>query len=109
VKRLVIDDERTLIGNPPATYARNVWDGGKLLSSEHWDQVFLDNDLGLGGEVYVLVDEIERMYITDGIVLDVDEFIIHTANPVARSRMVAVFKHLPYRIILVDSRLYFGD
>src|ERR1051326_9143747 len=88
---LVIDDEREF--NFPAVYARNLADARKLITSRHWDQVWLDNDLGNDEEVKTLVKEIEWAYWGGkegqelGHEYDVDMFVIHTQNPVARNWM----------------------
>lgn len=89
---LVIDDEREF--NFPAWYVRDISHAGLILANNpHFDQVWLDNDLGAGGEVYDLVEEIEKCAGEDEIIFDVDEFVIHTQNPVARERMYLALKN----------------
>lgn len=100
MRRLVIDDVRDF--GPDFDYARNLETAGKMLANWNWDQVWLDNDLGGDEEVYTLVKEIERLFNEENITLDVSLFVIHTANPVAREKMVRAFAGMPYPFVVAD-------
>lgn len=102
---LVLDDQRTF--KFEATYARNIEEFKELTPNDWvcWDQIWLDNDLGNDGpDVYELVKEIEEMAYSDH-KMCVGEFIIHSANPVARDNIVsALSKH--YNVRVVDAKDY---
>lgn len=87
---LVIDDQRTFVF--PATYARTVADGLRLLNSQEWNQVWLDYDMGATGSAHDIATQLQFAPI-------VGEYVIHTANPVGRADLAAALEDagLPYR------------
>lgn len=102
LNRLVIDDVRDF--GPDFDYARNLTQAGKMLAAHHWDQVWLDNDLDFDEEVLELVKELEKMWHEDHLTVDVDLFVIHTGNPVARRNMVEAFNRMPYMYVEAHPR-----
>ncbi len=96
---LVIDDERTfsriehsLAWNDEIVYARNLLDAYHQVMENHWTRVYLDHDLGSRSdgspaEVTDITEDIEELAFVRGRLLDVDEFIIHSMNPLGRKEM----------------------
>lgn len=89
---LVIDDERYFnqaIFHMPvsARYARRYDKALEMLTDESWDKVYLDHDLGDNQPTgYDLCQKIEE-FAYNGYLLNVKEFVIHSMNPLGRSRM----------------------
>lgn len=100
MKILVIDDERTFIfsEDDEVVYARNLYEAREFLLNEHWDEVWLDHDLGNGEDVSKLTNEIEASRI----VLDVDWFYIHTMNPVGRDNIYHALKNAGYKLSIIN-------
>lgn len=100
MKILVVDDIREFAFD--AIYARTLEEAEELLSPRfHWDQVWLDNDLGPDSEVRTLTNKIEEM-AHSAILLDVDEFVLHTSNVVARQAMFDALYRF-YQVRIVDA------
>lgn len=67
-------------------YLRDSSDAFEVIYSQHWDEVWLDHDMGnQGPDLRVLCNQIEAY--SQSLRLDVDTFMIHTSNPVARLDM----------------------
>lgn len=100
---LVIDDQgnwdEVLGGDNPHLDVTHVTDLEKaryFLFRFQWDGVWLDHDLGPGGEVKDLIKELEE---TDQYDLPkVGKFFVHTMNPVEAPKMVAALKRLGYKV-----------
>ena len=101
MRRLVIDDMRVF--NFDADYCRTTDEFRKLYPNEfatepHYDEVWLDNDMGyepntlkLREEVKYLVNEIESL-AAEGHKLPIDMFVIHTSNHYAGAQMYEALK-----------------
>lgn len=81
-KVLVVDDIRVM--KFPAVYARHINNAKELLLSEKWDEVWLDHDMGGDGpDLHELVEWIEARAFHDDL-FDVNLFVLHSANPIAK-------------------------
>jgi hemerythrin superfamily protein len=87
---LVIDDLRKFFeqDNETIIYARTLYEGFREFfdNPRQWYKVYLDHDLGDDDDIMPLVRKIEE-YAYDGILFDVEEFVIITANPVGRMKI----------------------
>ncbi len=109
MKILVLDDLRMFKSITPDAevfYARNIKEFKELVPNDWvcWDQIWLDNDLGNDGpDVYELVKEIEELAYSDH-KMCVGEFVVHTANPVARINFnAALSKHYKVRFVRAED------
>lgn len=115
MKILVVDDERTLtklegsgfyVGKNEVTHCRVTTSAWMLITSNEYDQVWLDHDMGDQKDVTWLTNMIERLAIEKEELLDIGEFIIHTSNPVARMRMSqALSKFYNVRFVRAEDYL----
>jgi|ERR1035437_4243315 hypothetical protein len=96
MKILVVDDDTFASGFEGAVYARTISEAREFLLNEHWDEVWLDHDLGNGEDVSKLTDEIEGMET----ILDVDWFCIHSMNPVGKERMYIALDRAGYKVAM---------
>ncbi len=95
IKRLVIDDCRVF--EFKADYCRttdafrNMFEYSE--DAPHYDEVWLDNDMGQGpfNNVEYLVDEIIEL-AKEGNLLPIDKFIVHTGNGRAGKAMVKALR-----------------
>jgi hypothetical protein len=99
MNRLVIDDIRVFQFD--ATYLRDSSAAFDIIISQHWDEVWLDHDMGnQGPDLGVLCNQIESFSQENR--LDVDVFMIHTSNPVARLDMFMALSPY-YRVELKNA------
>lgn len=95
IRALVLDDERTMLPREgvQVTHARHSWDAIALLRAYHYDEVWLDFDLGgddKGSNV--------ARFIRDGWAEQYDRiselpaFYIHSFNPSGRMSMQAILR-----------------
>lgn len=103
---LVIDDERRFFFD--AEYARTLYDAHRLLlGGREWTQVWLDFDMGRGITTQELVRQVGRM-ANGGIVLPVEQFVVHTQNPVGRAEIHRALDGI-YSVVDVDAGKYLKD
>ena len=101
MKRLIIDDERNFIfpADDFIVYARSSEEALYLLESgEHFDEVWLDGDLGEDDDIAPVYHYIEHRAGFEH-PLPVGGYVIHTQNPVWRELLVRMFLRwgLPYK------------
>jgi hypothetical protein len=89
---LVVDDLRTF-PKLRATYARTSDDAIDRLSQREWDEVWLDHDLGAGGDVMVVVEWLEERWHTSGSI-PVRQVFVHSANPVGAANVVRALERI---------------
>lgn len=90
MKTLVIDDYRThwkFGSNTEVTYVRNVFDAYVLLTTEKWDAVWWDHDMGIenGDTTYPLACFI---MMNPSLIKGNPEMYVHSWNPVGASNLV---------------------
>ncbi len=84
---LVVDDEREIAGLDGAVYARAAAEAIDLLrTADGLDELWLDHDLGGGGDGYAVASYLERRAQT-GSLLPIKRVVIHSMNPVGAQRM----------------------
>lgn len=113
MKILVIDDEREFhFPDDEVTYARNLAQAIiELRLGNHWDEVWLDNDLGIVNgkkeEVKTLTREIERLVGEENFRFDVDRFVVHTQNPIAREELISALEIWYDVFVVVNLKPWF--
>lgn len=91
---LVIDDLRTFIDyEGDITYARSWQEGLQMLEMGVWDEVFLDHDLGLTGDIRPLIKWLV-VCAEDNKPALVKQFYTCTDNPVGRDWIIGMLE--PY-------------
>jgi hypothetical protein len=95
-----MDDVRTFTGlDGEVVYARHVNTAKRLLKSSHWDEVWLDHDMG-----YNVPDGTDLVRWIANLAhrkkyLDVSTFYVHSANPDAGDYMCQDLQRLGYKSI----------
>lgn len=109
--RLIIDDDRYFesLGDDGVTYARTVKEAAHFLKLGPYDEIWLDHDLGLGGDINPIIVMLEELAYAEQ--HPTEHIIIHTMNPTGRHRMhMALAPHYKVTHILPEQygcrRLY---
>lgn len=107
---LVIDDLRLFepLADEEIVHVRTMQEGRNFMVDVHWDEVWLDHDLGYDEDlnevdVRPLVSHIEEAAHL-GHLYDVGMFVILTSNPVGRDWMIAALS--PYYTVEIGKREY---
>lgn len=121
---LVIDDQRIFKYFPrlreigagdDVVHCDKSQDGLKLLYDEDWDEVWLDHDMGMDSDMNGtdLVNYIEQQIhsVEYGLAPgpNVGRFVVHSANPVGRDRMIRTLQLLGYKAEKEDPYPYLDD
>lgn len=86
---LLVDDLRTFNGDYPYALAKTVAEALELLEGEtNYDYIFLDHDLGEGGDIFQVVGWL----LTHGD-YPVKTIYIHSSNPVGALRMLRALEN----------------
>lgn len=97
---LVVDDEREIAGLDGAVYARTAAEAIDLLRiADSLEELWLDHDLGDGGNGYTVASYLERRAQT-GSLLPIKRVVIHSMNPVGAQRMRRALERF-YKIDIV--------
>lgn len=112
-KTILIDDLRWFIDRRPATVLKNSRDGLEYLKThhgEHFDELWLDHDLGiLDGEkdtIMKIVDYLSEAGFNDNH-FNVDVIFVHTSNRVGADQMVAGLNRYGYNVRRVQAERFF--
>jgi hypothetical protein len=102
----MVDDERGFTDTPDVVYARrsavarNILDNRHGIYHEHWDQIWLDHDLGErpGGGLDTIMPVVDLMCerAFHGRPIDVDVVFVHSMNGMAADDMVRSLKRYGY-------------
>ena len=99
---LVVDDERTLAFLGEAVYARTAGAAIEMLREvASLDELWLDHDLGEGGDGYAVASYLEER-ASQGLPLPIGRIVIHSMNPVGAQRMQRALE----RFYVVDVTPY---
>lgn len=103
---VLVDDLRDFRDGRPRTVARSSAEAITLLSSLRGpvDELWLDHDLGPGDDVMAVVAWLEESAFR-GAPLDVSRVLVHTANPVGASRVLAALRRWGYPAVRVSTDL----
>lgn len=95
---LVVDDLRvfTFPDGYTVTHARSLADAAYLLSTTHYDTLYLDHDMGLE-EARHLVTWLQNRYL-DGNTIEIGEIYLQTSNSVEKRSMALTLTRCGYTV-----------
>jgi len=103
---IVVDDSRST--NHLLRICRTSQSAVEVLGTYdlHWDQVWLDHDLGGDDTTMAVVDYIIFRH-DEGNPISVGNYIIHSSNPVGVRRIAAALQSVGRNSVIVDPRDFF--
>ena len=106
---LVVDDERTVGFLDEPVYARTAGAAIEMLREiTSLDELWLDHDLGEGGDGYAVASYLEER-ASQGLPLPIGRIVIHSMNPVGAQRMLRALEQfyavevMPYAAVAGDQ------